>query len=106
MGFYHQTKQITMQFMIIERFKDGKIKALYERFDHLGRLLPEEVNYIDSWISQDLRCCYQLMEAPSEIKIKEWISRWDDLAEFTFTTVISSTEAKKRILNGASSDRV
>ncbi len=39
-----------MLFMIIEKFHPGKVKNLYQRFEEKGRLMPEGVNYINSWI--------------------------------------------------------
>ena len=48
--------------MIIERFHPGKITSVYERFDEKGRMMPEGVNYINSWVTEDLSSCYQIME--------------------------------------------
>lgn len=86
-----------MQYMIIERFREGKTRALYQRFDEKGRMLPEGVQYINSWINEDVTICYQLMEAPSREKIIEWTHHWNDLADFEITMVISSAEAKKKV---------
>jgi hypothetical protein len=85
--------------MIIEHFKKSKIKTLYQRFDEKGRLLPDGVIYIDSWIDQDLNVCFQLMEAPSKSLLQDWIDQWSDLADFEIIPIISSDEAKKIALN-------
>ena len=50
-----------MQYMVIEQFKDAP--AIYQRLRDRGRLMPEGLHYVDSWISQDLTQCFQLMEA-------------------------------------------
>ncbi|MEP7319937.1 MAG: DUF3303 family protein [Panacibacter sp.] len=63
-----------MQYMIIERFHPGKVRTLYKRFDEKGRMLPEGLSYINSWISQQMSVCYQLMETDCEEKLREWIS--------------------------------
>ena len=63
-----------MQYIIIEKFHEGKIKALYQRFDEKGRMLPEGVIYINSWINEPVTVCYQLMESSSEEKLKQWIN--------------------------------
>ena len=87
-----------MQYMIIEKFHMGKVKALYERFELQGRMLPEEVRYIDSWINEDVTICYQLMESRTKELLNNWIERWKDLADFEIIPVISSAEAKKKVL--------
>ena len=86
-----------MQYMIIERFYQHKIKQLYQRFAEQGRMLPDGVNYINSWINEDITTCYQLMESESIEKIYEWISKWNDLADFEIIPVISSAEAKAKV---------
>ncbi|MFT3680753.1 MAG: DUF3303 family protein [Ferruginibacter sp.] len=86
-----------MLFMIIERFHEGKVKTLYERFAEKGRMLPEGVNYVNSWINEELTICYQVMESYSRKSIDEWISYRDDLADFEVLPVITSGEAKARI---------
>jgi Protein of unknown function (DUF3303) len=92
------TKPALMQYMIIERFHAGKVKSLYKRFDEKGRMLPEGVNYINSWIDEHVSTCYQLMESDSIESIHQWIGRWSDLADFEVIPVISSTAAKAKAL--------
>lgn len=89
-----------MLYMIIERFHDGKVKTLYQRFAEKGRMLPEGVTYINSWINEPVTTCYQLMESVSEEKIHEWISHWNDLANFEIIPVISSSQAKEKVFAG------
>jgi hypothetical protein len=86
-----------MQYMIVEKFYKDKVKMLYRRFAEKGRMLPDRVTYISSWIKEDLSICYQLMESGNEEKIYEWISHWNDLADFEVIPVISSAEAKSRV---------
>jgi hypothetical protein len=87
-----------MQYMIIEKFHPGKIKTLYARYDEKGRMAPEGVTYVNSWINESVTVCYQVMESESIEKIKEWISNWNDLADFEIIPVITSAQAKERIL--------
>ncbi len=84
--------------MIVERFHPDKVKALYQRFDERGRLLPEGVHYIDSWIDASVSICFQLMESESRALLDAWITKWHDLATFEVHEIISSPEAKKRAL--------
>lgn len=76
----------------------GRVKDLYQRFAETGRMLPEGVVYIDSWISKDLTRCYQLMEADSLEDLNLWIANWDDLADFEVIPIISSEEARAKVL--------
>ena len=87
-----------MQYMVIEKFMPGRIKDLYQRFAETGRMLPDGVKYINSWISKDVSICYQLMEADSLEDLNLWIANWDDLADFEVIPVISSDEARAKVL--------
>ncbi len=86
-----------MLYMIIETFHLGKVKELYKRFEEKGRQLPAGVNYINSWINENVEICYQLMESDSEKEIFEWIRHWADLADFQIIPVITSAQAKEKI---------
>ena len=88
-----------MLYMIIEKFYPGKIRMIYERFDEKGRLLPDGVSYINSWIKEDLSVCYQVMRSDSVEKIHEWISHWNDLADFEVIPVINSDEGKEKVFS-------
>ena len=88
-----------MVYMIIEKFHLGKIKMLYERFDEKGPLLPNGVRYINSWIKEDISVCYQVMRSDSIEKIHEWVSHWNDLADFEVIPVINSDEAKEKVFS-------
>ena len=39
-----------MLFMVIERFRDHDMVPVYERVRNGGRMLPEGLRYIDSWV--------------------------------------------------------
>jgi len=86
-----------MLYMIIERFHPGKANALYERFDEKGRMLPEGVYYINSWIDEQVSVCYQVMESDTTEKLQQWINKWNDLSDFEIIPVITSVEAKEKI---------
>lgn len=85
--------------MIIERFYPEKIKILYKRFEENGRMMPEGLLYINSWIDKEISTCYQVMETDAEEKIHQWISNWNDLADFEVIPVISSAEAKTKVFS-------
>jgi hypothetical protein len=81
--------------MVVETFRHGA-RPVYARAAERGRMLPEGLEYIESWVSDDLHRCWQLMEADDPSLFDEWISRWDDLADFEVVAVVSSAEAASR----------
>jgi hypothetical protein len=85
-----------MQYMVIERYKDGKIKEVYQRFAAFGRMMPEGVAFVGSWINEEVTVCYQVMEAERFELLQEWMDHWKDLVDFEVVRVISSAEAKER----------
>jgi len=86
-----------MLYMIIETFRTNKVNQLYKRFEEKGRQLPAGVHYINSWITEDVTTCYQVMESDTEEKIHQWILHWNDLADFKIIKVITSSEAKEKV---------
>ncbi len=88
-----------MQYMVIEKFYPDKLKILYKRFEENGRMLPEGLHYINSWIDHKISTCYQVMETESEEKIHLWITNWNDLADFEVIPVISSAAAKIKVFS-------
>jgi len=91
-------KDDPMTFMIIEHFHPQRVKALYERLDREGRVLPPGINYLNSWIDESVSTCYQVMEAPSLEQLSAWTKRWEDYADFEIIPVIDSQTAKARVL--------
>jgi len=87
-----------MLYMIIEHFHPGKVKKLYQRLDEKGRMFPPGLRYIDSWISEDVTTCYQVMESDSVDKLHEWIGNWNDIVDFEIIPVISSAEARRKVI--------
>ena len=55
-----------MLFMVIEHFKDRDAKAVYRRAKEHGRMLPEGLKYIDSWVETNFDRCFQLMECDDQ----------------------------------------
>ena len=86
-----------MVYMIIERFHPGKVRNVYKRFEEKGRMMPEGLSYVNSWIDEKITTCYQVMETDSSEKLNEWISHWNDLVDFEIIPVISSAQAKEKV---------
>ena len=82
-----------MLFMVIERFRDGDAVAVYRRFRAQGRMMPEGLRYVQSWVEADFARCFQLMECDDPRLLQEWMARWQDLVEFEVARVITSGEA-------------
>jgi hypothetical protein len=70
------------QYMVIESFFENCIEKVYERFHNKGRMLPEGLNYLDSWLAKDGARCLQLMETEQYELFQEWTEKWDDLTHF------------------------
>ena len=86
-----------MLFMVIERFKNRNAKAVYERFRKQGRMMPEGLTYVGSWVETNFDRCFQLMECQDASLLQEWAVHWQDLVDFEFVPVISSKEAAESI---------
>lgn len=76
-----------MLFMVIETFKPGKKALVYERYREKGRMLPQGLIYIDSWVETGSDRCFQLMQADRVECFDEWIANWNDLVEFEIIPV-------------------
>ena len=82
-----------MLFMVIERFHPGRAPDVYRRFRDCGRMAPETVRYVSSWVDLSFDRCFQVMEADDETPIREWASNWEDLVDFEIVPVRTSAEA-------------
>lgn len=86
-----------MQYMVIESFKGRDPVPVYRRFREQGRLAPESLRYVSSWVTDDMTRCYQLMECDNRDLLDEWMACWADLVEFEVIPVITSAAAVERI---------
>ena len=86
-----------MLFLIIEHFRGGDAVPVYRRFRERGRLAPPGLEYVVSWVTQDLARCYQVMECENPALLKEWMQQWRDLVDFEVVPVMSSAEAAARV---------
>lgn len=86
-----------MLFMIIEHFRDGDPVPVYRRFRDEGRLAPEGLVYVASWVTSDLTRCYQVMECQDRALLDVWMAGWSDLARFEVVSVMTSQEAASAV---------
>ena len=86
-----------MLYMVVERYLRGP-EPVYARAEAKGRMLPDGLRYVDSWVVDDVAMdrCFQLMEADDSSLFDEWFAHWSDLTEFELYPVLSSAEAAMR----------
>ena len=86
-----------MLYMIIENFRNGDPAPVYARFRAQGRLAPEGLRYVSSWVTDDIRRCYQVMQCDDRALLDAWIRAWSDLVDFEVHPVITSADAAARV---------
>ena len=82
-----------MLFMVIEHFHPGRAPEVYRRFRDHGRMTPDGVQYVSSWVDLGFERCFQVMEAENEAVLLDWTARWNDLIDFEIVPVRTSAEA-------------
>ena len=82
-----------MLFMVVEKFRGGA-KPVYRRFAEKGRMLPDGLSFVNSWVQDDLSRCFQLMECEDASLLKTWAEKWSDLVDFEFVPVVAGETAK------------
>lgn len=86
-----------MLYMVVEHFKSQDALPVYRRFREQGRLAPEGLTYISSWVDPKFLRCFQLMETDDRNLIDQWITNWNDLVDFEVFPVITSQEATAKL---------
>ena len=78
--------------MIIETFREGAT-PVYRRARERGRLMPNGIAYRGSWVTADLRRCFQIMECEDPALLDQWMTNWRDLVDFEVVPVVTSEQA-------------
>lgn len=86
-----------MLYMVVEHFRNHDAKPVYQRFRERGRLAPDGLTYVVSWVDEQLHCCFQVMETDDRSLLDEWMANWNDLVEFEVFPVLTSAEAATKI---------
>jgi Domain of unknown function (DUF3303) len=84
-------------YMVVEHFKDKDAVTIYRRFRDRGRMAPEGLTYLSSWVDDKFERCYQLMATDDLGLLDKWMSNWSDLVTFEVHAVITSQEAAEKI---------
>lgn len=82
-----------MLFMVVERFKNRDAKAIYTRLQEKGRMMPDGLKYVGSWIEDNFDRCFQLMECDDPQLFEQWTVHWRDIMDVEIVHVVSSAEA-------------
>ncbi len=82
-----------MLYMVIERFKNQDATPVYDRFRDQGRMTPEGLEYVSSWVDTKLERCFQIMETSDPKLMTEWTAHWGDIVDFEVVPVMSSADA-------------
>ena len=90
-------RETSMLFMVIERFKNRDAKTVYGRAREKGRMTPEGLTYVDSWVEANLDRCFQLMECDDASLLQQWVVEWQDLVDFEIIPVVPSKETAEVI---------
>ncbi|HXZ16713.1 MAG TPA: DUF3303 family protein [Roseiarcus sp.] len=85
-----------MLFMVIERFRDDDMVSIYQRVRESGRLLPEGLEYIDSWVEPNFSRCFQLMRCDDLRLFQRWCLQWRGSgATFEIVPVVPSKDTSE-----------
>jgi hypothetical protein len=85
-----------MLFMLIERFKDNDMVPIYRRLRDEGRMLPDGLTYVDSWIEPNFSRCFQLMECSDLRLLQQWTLKWRGSGvTFEIVPVVPSKETRE-----------
>jgi hypothetical protein len=86
-----------MLYMIIEHFRNKDAVPVYRRFRDSGRLAPEGLRYVASWVDEKFERCFQVMEASDRALLDQWMGNWRDIVDFEIFAVVSSQQAADAI---------
>ena len=92
--------------MVIERYKNRDARSVYLRFKEKGRMMPDGLQYVGSWVEDNFDRCFQLMECEDPALFQQWTSHWEDLADFEIVHVVSSADAADAALTGRDLPRI
>lgn len=86
-----------MLFMVIEKFKNRDPRPIYQRLAAQGRMMPEGLTYVSSWIEANFDRCWQVMECDDPRKFQEWVLSWGELMDCEIVPVVPSKETRELV---------
>jgi nitrogen-specific signal transduction histidine kinase len=86
-----------MLYMLVERFKEGAAPEIYRRAREKGRMIPDGLEYVSSWVDLEFTTCYQLMRTEDPSLLAVWMNAWNDLTDFEVVEVRTAAQAAQVI---------
>ena len=90
-----------MLYMVVEHFNDGAAQEIYRRVKEKGRMIPEGLEYVASWVDLEFKTCFQLMQTDDVSLFAVWMENWKDCGTFEVIPVRTSAEAAEAIASFA-----
>lgn len=84
-------------YMVVEHFENKDAVSVYRRLRERGRMAPDGLAYISSWVDHQFERCYQVMEADDRAVLDEWMANWSEIIDFEVHPVITSEKALETI---------
>jgi len=86
-----------MKFMVVETFRNQDARAIYRRLRDEGRMMPDGLKFVSSWVAADLDRCFQLMEADDITLLQRRIAGWSDLMAFEIVPVVEGKDTAQAL---------
>ncbi len=86
-----------MLFMVVEHLQNRNPQPIYRRFRELGRMAPDGLTYVASWVDDRFERCFQLMATDDHQLLDRRIENWSDTVEFEIYPVSMSKDAAAQI---------
>jgi hypothetical protein len=86
-----------MMFMVVETFRNQDARAIYRRLRDKGRMMPDGLKFVSSWVAADLGRCFQLMETDDITLLQRWIAGWSDLMAFEIVPVVQGKDTAQAL---------
>jgi hypothetical protein len=83
--------------MVVERFRNQDARAVYGRLRDRGRMAPDGLEYVGSWVEAGFGRCFQLMECDDARLLQRWVAQWSDLAEFEIVPVVPGAQTSETV---------
>jgi hypothetical protein len=81
-----------MLFIVVEKFRGQDVKAVYRHFRDKGRMMPDGLSFVSSWVTADVGRCFQLMECDDVTLLQRWVAEWSSVVEFEIVPVVAGKE--------------
>lgn len=88
---------LSQSYLVVENFKNADAAPVYRRFRDQGRLAPEGLEYVASWVTADITKCYQVMRCADRRLLEQWLANWSDLIDFEVLEVMTSAQALEQL---------